>query len=140
MSFAGLRATIEGRFFAEWQTGSPAAPRTPVGWDGQEFAPPIGEASVRLSILQGDSINASMGDPGSNVVRYAGVVMIQIFTPGGQGSGAARALADHIRPIFTNWSDSGLRFRSMNIGAPIENAPFYMLPVSFPFALDEHHG
>lgn len=140
MSFADLRATIEGRFFAQWRTGSPAALRTPVGWDGQAFTPPTDESSVRLAIRQGDSINASIGDPGSNVVRYAGVVMIQIFTPGGLGSGAARALADLIRPIFTNWTDGGLRLRSMNIGTPIEDAPYYMLPVSFPFDLDEQHG
>ena len=140
MSYADVRATIEQRFHDQWLTGSPAALRTPVGWDGQAFEPPTGESSVRLSIREGEAFNASMGSPGSNIVRYPGVVMIQIFTPGGQGSKAARELADLIRPIFTNWRSGSILFRTMSVLPPVEDPPFYMLPVSFAFQRDETHG
>lgn len=140
MSFASERSAIETRFHTEWLTGSPAALRTPVGFDGHAFEPPTDEASVRLTILNGQGFNQSMGDPGSNIVRYAGVVMIQVFTPGGQGSSAARALVDLIEPIFTNWRSGNLLFRSMSLGSPDQSAPFYMVPVSFPFQRDSFTG
>jgi hypothetical protein len=87
-----------------------------------------------------------MGDPGANIVRYAGVLFIRIRVPGGKAtdnpSPAARALADLIRPIFTNWrsTDASILFRTMDLGAPEMADPFYMLPVSFAFQRDELHG
>lgn len=142
MSFDAARQAIETRFMAQWQTGSPLQLRTPVGFDRHEFAPPTDEASVRLTILPGDSFNASMGDPGSNLVRYSGVVMFQIFTPGGAGSKAAYDIADLIRPIFTNWrsGDGSVLFGTAAIGPIVEDPPFLMVPVSFPFTRDEFHG
>lgn len=140
MSFAAERAAIETRFRDQWLTGSPAALRTPVGWDRHKFKPPTDSSSVRLTIVNGDSFNQSMGDPGNNLVRYVGVVMIQIFAVGGQGSETARDLADLIQPIFTNWRSGSLIFRTMNIGTPQEDVPFFMLPVSFAFQRDETHG
>ncbi|MCW2309725.1 DUF4128 domain-containing protein [Rhodobium gokarnense] len=140
MTFASERAAIETRFNTEWTTGSPAALRTPVGWDAQTFEPPTDESSVRLTILNGDGINQSMGDPGNNAIRYAGVVMIQVFTPGGQGSAAARALVDLIEPIFTNWRSGNILFRTMNVGTPDTSPPFYMVPVSFPYQRDSFLG
>jgi hypothetical protein len=140
MSLDDFRASVEARFKTQWMTGSPAALRTPVGFDGQAFTPPTDSSSVRMAILNGEAVNQSMGDPGSNVVRYPGVVMFQIFTPGGAGSKAARDLADLIRPIFTNWRSGSILFRAMTIGTPVEDAPHYMLPVSFAFQDDQFHG
>lgn len=140
MSLDQERQLIEARFLAQWVTGSPSAARTAIGLPGHAFTPPTDASSVRLSILDGQGFNLSMGDPGANLVRYAGVVVIQIFTPGGVGTKAARDLADLIQPIFTNWRSGSLLFRTMNTGTADDTAPFYMLPVSFAFSRDETHG
>ena len=140
MSFDSERSAIEARFLAQWVTGSPASPRTAIGMPGHTFTPPVGQSSVRLSILNGQGLNMSMGDPGANLVRYAGVLMINIFTPGGEGTKAARDLADLIQPIFTNWRSGTLLFRTMDTGPADETPPFYMLPVSFAFERSEFHG
>lgn len=141
MTFEAERVAIEGRFHAQWLTGSPAALRTPVGWDGHTFKPPTDESSIRLTILDGDSFNASFGDPGSNKVRYAGAVMLEVYTVGGQGSNAAQALKDLIRPIFTNWRSGDLLFRTMRqVSAPDTTPPYYKITVHFPFQRDANHG
>lgn len=140
MSFDSERSAIETRFLAQWVTGSPSSLRTAVGMPGHAFTPEPGNSSVRLSILNGEGFNRSMGDPGSNLVRYAGVLMINIYAPGGEGTKAARDLADLIQPIFTNWRSGTLLFRTMNTGPADETPPFYMLPVSFAFERSEFHG
>lgn len=140
MSLDAERAAIEGRFKQHWTAGSPPALRTEVGWDGQTFEPPKTAASVQLTIIGGDSFNASMGSPGSNLVRYVGVLHLRIRVPGGKGSAAAKRLADLIRPIFTNWRSGGLTFGTMDVGAPDDSTPFYTLPVRFAFERDEFHG
>lgn len=144
MSLNLERQAIESRFIQEWATGSPAVALTPFGLPGHTFTPPVGQSSVRLSIMSGESFNKSMGDPGSNLIRYAGVIHIQIYTKGGVGSKAATDLAELIRPIFTNWSDDWrdgkLRVRTMRAWPAVETLPFYMLPVSFAFTRDEFQG
>lgn len=140
MGFESERAAIETRFRDQWLTGSPAALRTPVGWDRQKFEPPKGQTSVRLTILNGDGFNASLGDPGNNIVRYVGVLAFQIYAPGGVGSDATRELIDLLRPIFTNWRSGTLLFKAMNVGTAIDLAPFLMTPVNFPFERDEYEG
>lgn len=140
MSFDAARATIETRFRDQWLVGSPAALRTPVGWDGHAFEPRRGDASVRLSIRDGEGFPKSAGAPGSNVVRRVGVVFVEVFTPGGEGSKVARDLIDHIRPIFEHWRDGNLLFRTMAVAGPIEDPPFYKLTATFPFELDTFNG
>jgi len=140
MNLDQQRAAIETRFMDQWMVGSPLALRTPVGMPGFTFTPPTDEPSVRMSILNGASMNKSMGSPGSNLVRSAGVLMFQIFTPGGSGTKTANDLADLIQPIFTNWRSGTLLFRTMNTGPADGTPPFYMLPVSFAFERSEFHG
>ena len=142
MDLEDERRIIETRLSTQWTVGGDL--RTAVGWDKQPFEVEPGKNSIRISILDGDSANMSMGSPGTNVVRGAGVVMIQIWVPAGKGepnpSRAARQLADLIRPIFQNWRSGTLLFRTMNVGTPQEEAPFLMLPVSFGFQRDAFHG
>ncbi len=138
------REVIETRFRDCWMLGDPDTLETQVGFDGHAFQPPTDESSVRLSILNGESFNASMGSPGSNLVRSIGVVHIQIYVPGGKASSFPsvewRRLANKIRPIFTNWKSGGLLFRTMSVGSRQENKPLFKQPVTFPFQRDEFNG
>ena len=144
MDIVESREAIETRFRDCWMLDDPNTLKTPVGWDGQPFEPPTDANSVRLSILDGSGTNASMGSPGSNLVRYAGVVHLQLFVPAGREgldpSVQMRSLIRDIVPIFTNWKSGGLLFRTMNIGTRQEDQPFLIQAVTFPFQRDEFHG
>ena len=137
MSFAAERAAIETRFAQQWMDGG--APRTPIGWDGQPFDPPESGPSVRLTIVNGQGLNKSMGTPGTNIVRHSGVVMIQIFSPSA-GTAPIRELLDHLEPIFTNWRSGQILFRSMSVSSLEVDPPFRMMTASFPFQRDAFTG
>ena len=144
MDIEQAREAIETRFRDAWTIDAPDGHRTPYALDGQNFETPTKESSVRLTILDGGSINASVGAPGSNTVRYAGVVSIQVFVPGGTtGAGASaemRRLVNLLRPIFSNWQHGRMLFRTMEISERQEARPFLMQTVTFNFQRDEHHG
>lgn len=138
MSFAALRQTIETRLSQQWVTGSPSTPRTPIGFDGQAFEPV--KNSIRLTILDGEGRNASIGAPGSNLVRHAGVIAIQVFTEGGKGTAASRAYEDQIATIFRNWTSGNLRCGVPYIGGTVEEPPFMVRTVMIPFTVDNFNG
>jgi hypothetical protein len=136
MNSAAIRAAIEGRFAAQWVNNG--QPRTPIGWDGHTFT--AVKNSVRLTILDGEGRNASVGAPGSNVVRHAGVVAIQVFTEGGKGTAASRAYEDLIAAIFRNVTIDGIRFGVPYLGGSLEQAPFLIRTVMVPFNSDAFNG
>ncbi len=138
MSFATLRQTIEARLSQQWVTGSPATPRTPIGYDGQTFTPV--KNSIRLTILDGEGRNASIGAPGSNLVRHAGVIAIQVFTEGGKGTAASRAYEDQIATIFRNVTVDGIRFGVPYVSGSLEQSPYLIRTVMIPYASDAFNG
>ena len=138
MSFAALRQTIETRLSQQWVTGSPSVPRTPIGFDGQTFTPV--KNSIRLTILDGEGRNASIGAPGSNLVRHAGVIAIQVFTEGGKGTAASRTYEDLIATIFRNWTSGGLRCGVPYVSGSVEEPPFLTRTVMIPFTADNFNG
>lgn len=132
MAYADERAAIEGHFATGW------AGRTPVGYDGHTFTPAAG--SVRLTILDGEGRQASIGAPGSNVARYAGVVAIQVFTEGGKGTAASRVVEDAISEIFRNKTAGGIRFGIPYVSGSLEEPPFLVRTVMTPYTRDEWHA
>lgn len=134
MSYAQERADIETRFKDRMTAVLPAVA---LGYDGHPFEPAQGSQSARLTILDGEGINQTIGAPGQNIVRHTGVVMIQLFVPGGSGSAALRALLDGIEPIFTNWRSGHLLFRAMSVQGRREEAPFLTANAVFPFQRDK---
>lgn len=136
MNTSAIRAAIEGRFASHWVNG--AQPRTPIGWDGHTFTPV--KNSVRLTILDGEGRNASVGSPGTNLVRHAGVVAIQVYTEGGKGTAASRVNEDQIADIFRNVTVDGIRFGVPYVSGSIEQAPFLIRTVMIPFTVDNFNG
>ena len=137
MSYASERANIEELFRLFWTNEAGDAPLTPVAWDLQSYEDT--EVSwVRLSILSGVGEQTTIGSPGSNVVRHAGVVAIQIMTPAGQGSAESRALADRVEEIFLNQTIGGIRFSvPYPAGSAEENGRWSMWTIWCPFTRDE---
>ncbi len=138
------REAIETQFRNCWLVRKPDTYQTPYSLDAETFEPPTDESSVVLTILDGDSINASVGAPGSNTVRYAGVVAIQVFVVGGRNDSEAsaemRRVINLLKPIFTNWKNKTLQFRTMGMADRLEMQPHLMQTVNFPFQRDEFHG
>lgn len=132
MSYASERSAIEGLFATAWGT------RTPIGFDGHSFTPV--KNSVRLTILNGEGRQASIGVPGSNVARYAGVVAIQIFTEGGKGTAASRALEDHVSEAFRNKTTGAIRFGIPYVSGSLEEPPFLVRTMMVPFTRDQFHA
>lgn len=97
MSYDNERAAIETYFKTEWEALSPT---TPIGFDGQKFTPVA--PSVRLTIQTGLALQRSFARPGTNKVETVGVVQVQIFVAGGEGSNAWREWADQVEGIFRN--------------------------------------
>lgn len=136
MNSSAIRAAIEGRFATLWVNGS--QPRTPIGFDGHTFPP--SKNSVRLTILDGEGRNASVGSPGTNLVRHAGVVAIQVYTDGGKGTAASRAYEDLIATIFRNVTVDGIRFGVPYVSGSLEQSPYLIRTVMIPYVSDAFNG
>jgi hypothetical protein len=132
MSFAAERATIESHFATAWGT------RTPVGFDGHAFT--AVKNSVRLTILDGEARQASIGAPGANVARYAGVVAIQIYTEGGKGTATSRVYEDHVSDAFRNKTVGAINFGIPYVSGSLEEPPFLVRTVMVPFTRDQFHA
>lgn len=130
MSYADARDATCGRFEALW------AGRTPVAWPNRGFIPPTAGEWVRLTILDGEARQASIGNPGANLHRHSGVIAVQVFAQIDSGTRAARDLADHAAAIFRNQ-----RFGDIRCGVPSvrEVGPddvWFQVSMSCPFERD----
>ncbi|MDF1685360.1 MAG: phage tail terminator-like protein [Parvibaculaceae bacterium] len=134
MDYNDAAAAIQGRFQTQW------AGATDVGYDGHDFTPPEDANSVRLTIVDGAGFNRSIGSPGSNLVRYAGSILVQIFVPGGEGAKTVRGLADDVAAIFRNATFDGVRCGISQVQGRVEEPPFLQWTLSIPFQWDAHHG
>lgn len=140
MSYVDERASIEGRWRAQWVTGSPSSARTPTRYETQTgFTPPTSDPWVSLFINPGSAEQASIGAPGSNAWRHAGAVMIQIRVPlAGSPLATRRAevLADHAMGIFRGASFDGIRCMAPYISGRQTDDPWYQVTVAVPFTRD----
>jgi hypothetical protein len=137
MTYETERAAIEGRFKTAWDAAYAAMK---VGYDGQKFEFIRDTNSVRLTILDGNAEQISFGNPGTNLVRHVGVIMIQIAVPGGAGTVAIRPIADAAMTIFRNQTFGGVRCRIPYVLSRDEEPPFLIWTIACPFERDEHNG
>ena len=131
MGYASERAAIEGRWAAAWNG------RTPTAYEGHAFTHPTETAWARLTIRNGEARQASIGSPGSNVHRHAGVIFIEIFTPGGQGTQAARALADEALAVFRNAHFGNIACQTPYVSKTVQESPWLVMTIVVPFHRDE---
>jgi len=91
----------------------------------------------RLSILFGDSFQASIGAPSSNRYRDTGVVVAQLFLPLGKGDKQLYQTAGYIKTAFKSVSVSGVVFRTPSVKRVGRSENFWQVNVSCPFYADE---
>lgn len=89
------------------------------------------EEWVRLTILNGDSFQASMGD--DPAFRYPGVVIVQIRIRKDKGSGRALALADLVDSLFRTLVLGNIRFKVPRLDRGPIDEEWFILNVSVDF-------
>ena len=93
--FDPIRKLIESRFKTWWDANGGGIP---VEWDGVPFDQPEGKVWVRLVLLPGQGIQASIGS--RKLEKQPGVAVVSIFTEKNSGTKTAYDLADKAAEAF----------------------------------------
>lgn len=109
-----------------------------VAWPNIIFEPRPDESWVRFTVITGEAQQVTTGCPGANVVRYQGIVDIQVFTPRGGGTATANAMADKAIAIFDTLDIAGYHFNrgyKVNVAGNSKDT-FFQMNVRIPFQRD----
>ena len=141
MRFAQIAGAIRARFSTEWPQLRPSAP---VAYDNTAFDPTRDALDaggrnlaswVRLTIIPGDGFQASLGTP--RVWRATGIVVVQVFSPLGEGDGSAYSLADDVAAIFRGVTVQGVVFRAPSLTHIGPDGAWYQINVATPFQVND---
>lgn len=104
MSFEDQRKAIYQRFSTQWALTSYAA-TVPVVYENQPYKDTKGNDVhvstgpwIFISIQDGEGNQAGIAN--NPLLRYAGIILVQIFVREGSGISESRKIADVIEPIF----------------------------------------
>ena len=89
-----VKATLLKYFTEEWGT------RTTVAYDNVEFTPPDNSSWVRVSVVNNNSLQYSLGEEGSRKFERYGLILFQVFTPLNVGTYEGDVLCEDIINIF----------------------------------------
>lgn len=147
MSYQTERQAIEAYIAANWVA-------TPIGYDRQEFTPVA--PSIRLTIQSGEAFQRSFAKPGSNRVEHVGVLQINIFVDGGEGSQEFRGYVETLQGLLKNKklasdgtdpatsSDVFVVFSTRGqipyLASVQDMPPFTMATLNAPFSRYEHNA
>lgn len=136
MSYRVAHNALRDRFAVQW------ANALPVAWPNVSFTVPSPASSwCRFNISDTiDDIAGSQISIGgrTNINRYTGTIIVQLFGPLDKGNGALLGHADTILGIFGNWGGVNIQCRRgfiKDIG-PDGNG-FYQINVVVPFVRNE---
>jgi hypothetical protein len=106
-TYNDVRAAIEGRIATELAL----APAYPVSYQNVPFTPPNNTPWVQAFIRFGDNNYATLlPTSGVGFNRQTGTLVINVFTPQGQGIAANFAIAERIKDKFDRLNLSGIIF------------------------------
>lgn len=130
--FLGQHKEITSRLDSAWNGV------TPISFPNVNFTPPNPQDSwIALHINDGASQQISIGALPA-VIRYTGVIYVQVFTVRDIGSGEALALADAVKNIFNNWCGVNVRCYAARIKTVgVDDNGWFQVNVSIPFIRDE---
>lgn len=75
--------------------------KTAIAWPNRKFDPVAGQPWIRLTILDGDARQLSIGGS-TNLYGAVGIAMVGVFIPEGEGDKRALELADDVCALFSN--------------------------------------
>ncbi len=121
MSLARQRTYIETLLIAGMQALNPGLA---LFGENSDIAPPSNEPWIRMSLTLVDITYPCLGQLH---VETDGIFNVQIFTPIGEGSGAASALLDQARKILKDSSLTGIEFLSFGASVGELESDWYTL-------------
>ena len=113
-----VRATIESRLATELAS----SPAIPVVFNNVSYAPTPNSSWVQCLLSFGANEYLSQGLTTDSRNRIVGVIVVNIFTPAGVGSGANYAIGKRIRDLYNRIIVSGVYFDAP-IGPEVVGTP-----------------
>ena len=100
-----VRVAIEGQVKDGWKEDAP------IQWPGRPWTPPNGPW-VQVHVIFGKAGAVTMGTrgTGAGTNQVVGLVNLNIFGPGGKGTGALTRLADAARDLLASLVVEGVQF------------------------------
>jgi hypothetical protein len=132
-TYNDVRAAIEGRI----ATQMAIAPAYPVSYQNVPFTPPNNTPWVQAFIRFGDNSYATLlptGGVGFN--RQTGTLVVNVFTPQGQGTAANFTIAERLKDLFDRAKFSSIIFDAASGPAQVTPAapePYFQTQLTATF-------
>jgi hypothetical protein len=127
-TYNDVRAAIEGRIAAEMAK----SPVYPVSYQNVPLTPPNNAPWVQVFIRFGDNNYATL----TSFNRQTGTLVINVFTPQGQGAAANFTIAERLKVLFDRLTLSGIIFDAASGPAQVVPAApeaYYQTQVTITF-------
>ena len=131
-TYNDIRAAIEGRI----ATQMALSPAYPVSYQNVPFTPPNNAPWVQASIRFGDNNYATLLGPSTGFNRQTGTLVLNVFTPQGQGAAANYTIAERLKDLFDRVKLSSIIFDAASGPAQVTPAspePYFQTQVTITF-------
>lgn len=131
-TYNDIRAAIEGRI----ATQMALSPAYPVSYQNVPFTPPNNAPWVQVSIRFGDNNYATLLGPSTGFNRQTGTLVLNVFTPQGQGAAANYTIAERLKDLFDRIKLSSIIFDASSGPAQVTPAspePYFQTQVTITF-------
>lgn len=105
-TFNDVRAVIEGRIATEMA----ASPEIQVSYANVPFTPPDAANWIKVQLQFNDNEYFTLRGPTSGFNRQTGILLVDIFTPVGVGTGANYTIAERVKDLFDRVTVSNVSF------------------------------
>jgi len=113
-----IRATVESRLATEMAS----SPVIPVVFHNMNYEPAVGSSFIQCLTSFGSNEYLSQGLTANSQNRIIGIVVINIFTPQGEGSGSNYVIGKRVRDLYNRVIASGVYFDAA-IGPEVLDSP-----------------
>jgi hypothetical protein len=131
-TYNDIRAAIEGRI----ATQMALSPAYPVSYQNVPFTPPNNAPWVQVSIRFGDNNYATLLGPSTGFNRQTGTLVLNVFTPQGQGAAANYTIAERLKDLFDRIKLSSIIFDAASGPTQVTPAspePYFQTQITITF-------
>jgi hypothetical protein len=132
-TYNDVRAAIEGRI----ATQMAVSPAYPVAYGNVPFTPPNNTPWVQAQLRFGDNTYATLLPTGSvGYNRQTGTVILNVFTPIGNGAAANYTIAERLKDLFDRQTVSGIIFDAASgpsVVVPASPEPYFQTQLTITF-------
>lgn len=131
-TYNDVRAAIEGRIATEMAI----APAYSVSYQNVPFTPPNNTSWVQVFIRFGDNNYATLLGPNTGFNRQTGTLVVNVFTPQGQGTASNFTIAERIKDKFDRAKFSSIIFDAASGPAQVTPAapePYFQTQLTATF-------